>query len=107
MPLRRLPANEAKPTFALPNPNVGKLVQLSDRVGIAADFAIEGIVQLSGRITTNPGAAPKLGYVRIGHNSGVTHFKVMSSARPPGKGSAVAEIRLTRLGKTTESWCQL
>ena len=51
MPLRRLSANEAKPAFALPNPNVGKLVQLRNRIGIAADFAIEGIVQLSGRIT--------------------------------------------------------
>ncbi len=50
-----------KPTFALPNPNVGKLVQLSNRIGIAADFAIEGIVQLSGRITANPGSSPKIG----------------------------------------------
>jgi hypothetical protein len=69
MPLRRLPANEAKPTFALPNPNVGKLVQLRNRIGIAADFAIEGIVQLSGRITPTPEAAPKLGYVRIVHHT--------------------------------------
>jgi len=61
MPLRRLSANEAKPTFALPNPNVGKLVQLRNRIGIAADFAIEGIVQLSGRITANPGSSPKIG----------------------------------------------
>ena len=61
MPLRRLSANEAKPAFALPNPNVGKLVQLRNRIGIAADFAIEGIVQLSGRITANPGSSPKIG----------------------------------------------
>jgi hypothetical protein len=56
-----LSANEAKPTFALPNPNVGKLVHLRNQIGIAADFAIEGIVQLSGRITANPGSSPKIG----------------------------------------------
>ena len=56
MPLRRLPANETASQR-----HVGKLVQLRNRIGIAADFAIEGIVQLSGRITANPGSSPKIG----------------------------------------------
>ena len=56
MPLRRLPANETASQR-----HVGKLVQLRNRIGIAADFAIEGIVQLSGRITANPRSSPKIG----------------------------------------------
>lgn len=61
MPLRRLPANETASQR-----HVGKLVQLRNRIGIAADFAMKELFSFPGVLPPTPEAAPKLGYIRIG-----------------------------------------